>query len=213
MKRIRLSYCIIAYIFIAYLNSFIASNISLPKGVFSKLFDIGHYYLPEISTLYPDLMFFSIFIYFVLRWKNDSNILKVFFIICSSLFLLRIITFPTTHLTPAFNGSDCFKPMIDGPWIFFTFYSQSTCIDYMFSAHTFHLTIISLLTISNSTYYFEQLLIPSISIINIIIIVAARMHYTVDIIIGFILSILIYSIYELYRQNRILNNKIKLTED
>ena len=83
----------------------------------------------------------------------------------------------------------------------------------MFSAHTFHLTIISLLTLYNSGTYFEKFLIPSAAIINLMTIIAARMHYTADIIIGFVLSILIYCIYELYMRNRFLQNMIESVKE
>ena len=39
--------------------------------------------------------------------------------------------------------------------------------------------------------YFEQILLPLDAIINVMIIIAARMHYTADIVIGFVLSILV----------------------
>ena len=213
MKKVKLSYCVLGYIILAYLNSFIANNISLPEGVTPKLFDVGHYLFPEISTFYPDILFFSLLIYFIFRWRNNHDLLKAFFLICSLLFFIRLLTFPVTQIPPAFNEADCFKPSADGPWIFFTFYSSSTCVDYMFSAHTFHLTIISLITLYNSKNYFEQILIPLSAIINLMIIIAARMHYTADIVIGFVLSILIYSIYELYMRNRTLQNLGKLINE
>ena len=213
MKQIKLSYCVLAYAILSYLNSFVANNISLSEGVTSKLFDIGHYLFPELSTFYPDMLFFILLIYFFFRWRHDHDLLKTFFLICSSLFFLRLLTFPATQFPPAFNETDCFKPSADGPWIFFTFYSNSTCVDYMFSAHTFHLTIISLLTLYNSGNYFEKILIPSASMINLMIIIAARMHYTADIIIGFVLSILIYCIYELYMRNRFLQKMIESVKE
>ena len=210
MKKVKLSYCVLGYIILAYLNSFIANNISLPERVAPKLFDVGHYLFPEISTFYPDILFFSLLIYFIFRWRNNHDLLKAFFLICSSLFFIRLLTFPVTQIPPAFNEADCFKPSADGPWIFFTFYSSSTCVDYMFSAHAFHLTVISLITLYNSKNYFERILIPLSAIINLMIIIASRMHYTVDIVIGFVLSILIYSIYELYMRNRTLQKLGKL---
>ena len=210
MKKVKLSYCVLGYIILAYLNSFIANNISLPEGVTPKLFDVGHYLFPEISTFYPDILFFSLLTYFIFRWRNNHDLLKAFFLICSSLFFIRLLTFPVTQIPPAFNEADCFKPSADGPWIFFTFYSSSTCVDYMFSAHAFHLTVISLITLYNSKNYFERILIPLSAIINLMIIIASRMHYTVDIVIGFVLSILIYSIYELYMRNRTLQKLGKL---
>ena len=203
----------LVYTILAYLNSFVANNISLPKGATSKIFDIGHYYFPEISSFYPDILFFSLLIYFFFRWRNNHGLLKAFFLICSSLFFIRLLTFPVTQIPPAYNEADCFKPSDDGPWIFFTFYSNSTCVDYMFSAHTFHLTIISLLTIYNSGNYFEKILIPLATMINLMIIIAARMHYTADIIIGFVLSVLIYCIYELYMRNRFLQKMIESVKE
>ena len=208
MDKIKLSYCVFLYLFLGYINSFIASNISLPQEVHSKLFDVGHYYFPKISALYPDILFFSIFIYFIIRWHANHRLLKVFFLICSILFLIRLIIFPITQFPPAYSLEDCFKPLGNGPWIFFTFYSQSTCVDYMFSGHTFHLTIITLLTIYNSGNYFEKVLLPLVAIVNVMIIIAARMHYTSDIVVGFIISFLTYSIYELYMKNRFLNRLI-----
>ena len=83
----------------------------------------------------------------------------------------------------------------------------------MFSAHTFHLTIISLLTLYNSGNYFEKILIPLAAMINLMIIIAARMHYTADIIIGFVLSVLIYCIYELYMRNRFLQKMIESVKE
>ena len=64
MKQIKLSYCVLAYAILSYLNSFVANNISLSEGVTSKLFDIGHYLFPELSTFYPDMLFFILLIYF-----------------------------------------------------------------------------------------------------------------------------------------------------
>tara|TARA_B100000809_G_scaffold215616_1_gene220907 strand:- start:1 stop:642 length:642 start_codon:yes stop_codon:yes gene_type:complete len=211
--KIRLYHSIILYFIVSYLNSFVAYNLTLSKGIRPKLFDFGHFILPEISTYLPDIFFFSILFFFVIRWSKEKDLLKMFFLICSLLFFFRLLTFPLTHLPPAYSlDSNCIQPNENGPWIFFTWYSQSTCIDYLFSAHTFHLTIISLITIYYSKNYIEKLLIPLVCVINVILIIAARMHYTSDIIIALILSIILYSSFELYKRNINLEKMLKSKE-
>jgi len=113
-----------------------------------------------------------------------------------------------TMVPPAM--SDCYPSTESAPWIFFVFYTQSTCIDYMFSAHTFHLTLFSLFTIVNSSVSLEKVLVTIFSLITIFMIIAARLHYTADVIIAFILCICLFTINILLESNYEL--KRKLTE-
>tara|TARA_Y100000031_G_C8189923_1_gene370880 strand:+ start:65 stop:412 length:348 start_codon:yes stop_codon:yes gene_type:complete len=111
-----------------------------------------------------------------------------------------------TMVPPA--ASDCYPSSEDAPWIFFVLYTQSTCIDYMFSAHTFHLTLFTLFTIVKSSYTIEKVCITTFSLITFFMIIAARLHYTADVIIAFILCTCVFSIYFLIEKNLSLKRKL-----
>ncbi|MDP6684624.1 MAG: phosphatase PAP2-related protein [Candidatus Marinimicrobia bacterium] len=206
LEKSPLWYFIIPYIAFGYLNNFIAYNFVSPSVYHPKLFDYGHYILPEISTLFPDFLFFSIFLYFLVRWRKNQDLLKSFFLLAGILFILRLFTFPMTMVPPA--ASDCYPSSEDAPWIFFVLYTQSTCIDYMFSAHTFHLTLFTLFTIVKSSYTIEKVCITTFSLITFFMIIAARLHYTADVIIAFILCTCVFSIYFLIEKNLSLKRKL-----
>ena len=102
MKKVKLSYCVLGYIILAYLNSFIANNISLSEGVTPKLFDVGHYIFPEISTFYPDILFFSLLIYFIFRWRNHHDLLKAFFFNFFIIIFYKTINVSSNSNSPSF---------------------------------------------------------------------------------------------------------------
>jgi len=206
LNKFPIWYFIIPYIAFGYLNNFIAYNFVSPSVYHPKLFDYGHYILPEISSLIPDFLFFSIFIYFLFRWRKNQELLKTFFLLAGILFIFRLFTFPMTMVPPAM--SDCFPTTEDAPWIFFILYTQSTCIDYMYSAHTFHLTLITLFTLVNTPHFIEKIYVTSVSLLTLFLIIAARLHYTADVIIAFFLCICIYLIYLLIEKNMELKRKL-----
>lgn len=192
--------CICIYGAMAYANSFAAWNLVSPAAEAPKLFDQGHYWLPEVSKNLPDTLFFTLYIVFLVRWRHRHDILRPFFLIASALFFLRLLTFTSTLVPPA--SPDIYVVKRGGPWVFLALYSQNTSTDYMFSAHTFHLTLFTVLSLRNSRWWTDRFLIPIVALTAIIFVVASRLHYTSDVLVGFILTLLMFATYELVETNR-----------
>jgi len=190
----------IYFLLISYINGFLALNIINPSLRQKPLFDVGFLLLPQISVLYPNIMLLSFIGYFILRFnrgKYYSKILKLMICLCI-LFTLRAFTFTLTIVPPT-NQNCVSRNVTDGyVWNIFKeliLTEDNSCIDYMFSGHTVYLTLGSLFIFTYSVYKIEKLITFLYLNIAIGTIIASRIHYTVDVIIGMSLAMLIFKIF------------------
>jgi hypothetical protein len=156
-----------------------------------RLYDIFHNIIPYykysgiISEICGLLIIFSILIFFILN--PHIELLYSFLILFSILFIIKCIIGLVT-LLPDSSGNCTYSDLF------------GSCNDLLFSGHTAKILILLLLCdnynlipnyISNIYYILFAFML--------IFILSARKHYTIDIIIGIIISLFIYMIY--YNKN------------
>ena len=159
-----------------------------------ELHDLGFYYLPKISSNVPNTILATIYLYFFIKWfYKDKNILIKLYTLISILFIIRLVAFNITILPPTIE--DCVSRKVKSEIIWFTFRFDSACSDNMFSGHAVHMTMLTLFTLEYSRNKFEKYMVKSLYIPYLLLIVAARLHYSIDVFIGSILSILMFYTY------------------
>lgn len=184
---------IASYLLIGYINFFLAMNIVNPTVGMSSLPDIGFYYLPSISMVLTDAIICTIYAYFFIKWFYvNKDILARFFYLCTFLFIIRTFTFTVTYIPPCVPDCVSRKDGEDFKW--FTFSFDQGCSDHMFSGHSVHITLFLLFTLYHSQVLIEKILISIIYLPYLFMIIASRLHYTVDVIIGVLLTMFLYYI-------------------
>jgi len=189
MKKIySLIISIIVYLIISYINQFIAQNQIYPYEELPPLYDKLHNILPILSAHLPDIGLIFLVLYFILRWIiKDISILINFLWIVSLLFIGRAILISITKfpriLKYCENNNYCFNIFMK---------SWNKCPDYMYSGHTIHCVLIALFTLYLPCKYIEKIIIILATIIELIFIIASRMHYTIDVLVALLVTILIF---------------------
>jgi hypothetical protein len=188
----RLIITIIFYLLIGYINQFAAENQVYHNINSPPLFDRGHNLIPLIPKSFPDIGLIIFGIYFFIRWciKYPETLINYLWMI-SLLFIGRVMLFSVTQIPPSLPG--CSSVQSDSKLNFAIFKKGwNTCIDYMYSGHTIHCVLITLFTLYLSTYLFEKFIIILALFIEIIFIIGSRIHYTSDVMIGTLVTILIF---------------------
>ena len=186
------------YLIVGYLNEWVAINQPLyynksenDKDIHLK--DEGYSFFIKFFTVKENssinLMFFVLIFYFLIRFiiSFDISITSSFLFILGSVMLLRVISFYITKIPPIVSkcsNTNHWKHK----WLFL--YDDKTCGDYMFSGHAATYVLISLFFTEFSGYIIEKILIWIISCIGILLLIITRIHYSVDVFIGFFVSIL-----------------------
>ena len=179
---------------ISYLNGLLAVNMNNPIIHLPPLPDIGFEHLPQIPNSYPNILLIAFCIYFSLRffrWKNLNSILKLVQCI-TVLFTIRLLTFPSTIVPPSTTGCANRNETAAYEWNVLRvliFSDDNTCVDYMFSGHASYFILIYLFTLRLSQNFKEKLIMTMVTILGLASIIAGHIHYTVDVIVGLILSI------------------------
>jgi hypothetical protein len=183
---------IIFYLLIGYINQFIAENQVYHNINEPPLYDRGHNLLPLLPKKFPDIGLAVILIYFIVRWGfNYPNILINYLWMISLLFIGRAFLLSVTQFPPALTGCSTVK---ENDKLNFTIFRKgwNECIDYMYSGHTIHCVLVALFTIYLTTYNSEKIIIIIATIIEIIFIIGSRIHYTSDVIVGALVTILTF---------------------
>jgi len=184
---------ILFYLFTGYLNFFLAINIINPTLGTPILPDIGFYLLPHISYIYTDIIISVIFLYFYIKWYYlDKQLLARFFYLSGFMLFIRLFTFSVTLIPPCIN--DCVSRKHGESFIWITHQIDLGCSDHMFSGHAVHFTLFMLMTLYSSNKYWEKIFMGIIYLPYLLLIIASKLHYTVDVLIGSILTTLIYYI-------------------
>ena len=179
------------YLFISYLNLFAAINIINPYQHNHVIYDIGFEYLPKIDHSIPHIPFTILYIYFCIRWFiSNPNILENFFEILYNIFTIRLLSFTTTILPSSLPG--CFSRESGEDILWFTDKVESACSDNMFSGHAVHFVLITLFTLHYSNNILEKNIMKIMFFPYLLLIIASRLHYTSDVVIGSAITILTF---------------------
>ena len=199
MKHFTLILLLIYYGLISYLNEWVAINQPLYYKYNITLKDIIQEKFPIINSLYPDIFVYFFIIYFIFRFSTINVwFFSSFLAIHSFLLTIRIIVFTVTKIPPSIkNCTNKFK--WGHKWLFF--YDNHSCGDYMFSNHSVYLTLITLFFIYFSSYLSEKILFSILSIIGYFLIIISRYHYSSDVLIGALLSILSFFSFKFLCRN------------
>jgi hypothetical protein len=166
--------------FIAFYNeshyeSYYASRIKNNKTN-PKVYDIGHKYLPNIAKyeyIVNVILGLSACIFFIYP--------KIFVPFCILFFIIFVIRLITIQLTVLPKTSCNVKKSFD---------LSGYCYDKIFSGHTAFFCLITLFL-----YNLKKISILPLVIINVfygMLIVAARSHYTIDVVVAFMVTLLIF---------------------
>jgi len=184
-------YAIGFYLVVGYINLFLAMNIISPYSARDTLSDIGLAYLPFIPLVYIDSLLAVIYSYFHIKWFiRDKNILANFYYMMGILMFLRLGAFSITLLPASLPDCVSRKAGENLRWMVWQF--DQGCIDNMFSGHAVHITMIALNTMHFSENILERKFMEYIWIPYLLMIVASRLHYSVDVYIGTLLSIAVF---------------------
>jgi len=194
MKNIIVSllFAIIFYLFIGYINEFAAENQIYHNINQPPLYDRGHNFIPLLSKNIPDIGLISFIIYFVFRWaiKYPTVLINYLWMI-SILFIGRVILISVTQYPPGLPG--CSTVHKNDPINFKIFRKGwNECLDYMYSGHTIHCVLVALFTLYVSNSHFEKILILFLTFLEIIFIIGSRIHYTSDVLVATIVTILMF---------------------
>ncbi len=148
-----------------------------------RIYDLCHSHLPNYEKYeFIGNIYIVIVLLFVL-WKPSKTISIVFDLIAFIIpiyFIRSILTL--INVLP--KSSECnYNPQL--AWI------NGGCYDKIFSGHSAFLFILTLLLNKYKIINFAALII--LNIINVSIILLTRTHYTIDIIVSFLVSYLMYS--------------------
>lgn len=155
----------------SYYSSRIKNNKTNPK-----VYDIGHKYLPNIEQyeyLVNVILGLSACIFFIY-----PKIFLPFFILYLVIIVIRMITIQLTVLPKTTCG------------IKTSFDLSGYCYDKIFSGHTAFICLITLFL-----FNLKKISIIPLVIINVLyglLIIAVRSHYTIDVFIAFIVTLLIF---------------------
>lgn len=183
---------IVFYLLVGYINEFAAENQVYHNINEAPLYDRGHNFLPLLPKNLPDIGLFIFLAYFILRWciTHPTTLINYLWMI-SFLFIGRVFLLTLTQLPPAVRGCSTVKK--HEPLHFTVFRNGwNECLDYMYSGHTIHCVLIALFTIYLSSNIGEKVLVVLATIIELLLIIGSRIHYTADVLVGTIVTILIF---------------------
>ena len=186
---------IVYFGFIGYLNAFMALNLIDPLKNATSLPDIGHTYLPKIPHVIPNYLLLGYLAYFIFRFVKLRNIyhLSKFIWIINIIFTIRLFTFTVTILPPPLPHCESRMDNQSIVWnvLSHLYYdSDNTCIDMMFSGHASFFILIMIYSLILSNCNSEKLFSMAFCLVGLVSIIAGHIHYTTDVIIGIVITVL-----------------------
>ncbi|ARF09899.1 PAP2 superfamily protein [Indivirus ILV1] len=189
---------LVFYMIAGYINQIYSMNMTAPFSIV-PLYDIGFKYLPVISPKICDYLLLSLGTYFIMRWITiDREKIYTFAKMMSWIFIIRLFCFGSTTVPvpiPNCNARKIDDPIIWNVLPYLPNYHTYSCYDLMFSGHAAHSTLILLYTIYYSNNIIEKIIILNSSVLCNILIIASRIHYTHDVIVGITISALMFKSY------------------
>jgi hypothetical protein len=186
------------YIIIGIINVFVTEKIVDYEWNQNTLYDIVHNNIKQFPPVkIINYLVYLFILYTIARWSPiDIKILSLYFLSLSILLILRLITFTTTQSPPPISKKNkwrihnCKKKKMVNIGINFKKMFDS-CVDNMFSAHTFHVITALTIIFLFSNNLIEKIILFLIAIFTVFSITSSRLHYTSDVIIAIIISPLI----------------------
>lgn len=173
-------------------------NMTAPFSI-EPLYDIGFKYLPYISPRICDLLLSSLGLYFIIKWIFiDRTKIYNFTKMMSLIFIIRVLCFGSTTVPvpiPNCNVRKVGDPIIWNVLPYLVNYHTYSCYDLMFSGHAAHSTLIWLYTMIYVNNFYEKIIITISSLLCNILIIASRIHYTHDVIVGITIAILMFGTF------------------
>lgn len=184
---------LVAYLTIGYLNQFATENQTTPEADRPPLYDVGHNLLPRVGLIYPDIMLYFVIAYFVLRWGiRYPKVLQNYLWLLVILFMGRIVMFTTTRVPPP-PREGCHERHPGEKIILAVRQKENhTCADMLYSGHTFHVMLVLLFVLYLSHSRTEKVLMFVATLLTLLVVIAARIHYTVDVLIAVLVSTLLF---------------------
>jgi len=218
----KLWYCLSVHVFVLYITAVVnifnhkrGTIITENGGSFiDNGFDLGNLILKDYDSY---IIFKKIndnlaigLVVFNLIWISVNNkgkwitIFKSFFVMIALIFTIRTV-FQLSIVLPrpwkvGMEWPTCAEneekiwgnPFLEG----FLFLGKKTCYDFMFSGHSVFITVSGLMLIKYSNILILKIFVWILIFFNFFVMNTSRSHYLIDIEIGFMLSILLWIIYE-----------------
>ena len=183
---------VVVYLIVGYLNEFAAENQVYQAIHQPALFDRGHQWFPVMPQLYTNVVLIGLVVYFLVRWcVKHPKVFENYLWLIALLFAGRVIMFTMTQFPPA--TTDCSSVARNDPLHFMLMKSDwKECMDYMFSGHALHSVLIALFVWYLSDNMIEKLVVLGVVLLELFLIIASRMHYTADVLVGSLVVILAF---------------------
>jgi hypothetical protein len=149
----------------------------------ARVYDICHMYLPNYEKYeFIGNIYITIILLFVLFKPSKS--ISIIFDLIAFIIPIYFIRSILTLITVLPKSSECnYNPSLA--------FINGGCYDKIFSGHSAFLFILTLLLNKYKIINFATLII--LNIMNVSIILLTRTHYTIDVIVSFLVSYLMYS--------------------
>ena len=149
------------------------------------LFDLFYEILPDWHSVQwiINILPLAVFLYALVQPKR-SKILRASFLMLLIVLAVRALSIISTILP---KHSDC---VADGNPIINFFTTGGGCYDKIFSGHT---AFVAILTLNLLEYNYLNLVgFWTVNLLNMFTLLLTRTHYTVDVVLGFIISYLVF---------------------
>lgn len=183
---------LIVYGAVGYINQFVAENTVWQEMDTPPLYDLGHNALPLVPKLYADVVVVAIVAYFVLRWGlRYPKTLENYLWIVTVLFVGRVVMFSVTQMPPA--RPECSSKKAGDPKHFRVLKKTwKQCTDLIFSGHSLHAVLVLMFVLYLAKSTLEKVVVTVAVAIALVLIIASRIHYTVDVLLATLITILVF---------------------
>ena len=198
--KLNIIYIIILLLFVTIIEGLIGRNndkylekSKLINKVNNKnIYDLGFNYIPRINKKYnyiDDILIFVIFFGMILFNINYKNFILLYLIIR----FIRMVCMLSITMPPA--DKNCFKKLkLKQKSFKYIKFITGHCGETIFSGHT-TLLVLCMLFIMPKVNNFFKILLFVYGLIGSILIIALRHHYTIDVILAWVITILVYISY------------------
>jgi hypothetical protein len=183
-RKLIIIVCIIVYLVYSHFINKITQNIGTNHyNDEDRVYDICHKYLPNYEKYEIIGNIYIIFVCFF-TFIKPSKTISIFFELAAFIIPIYLIRSILTLITVLPKSSQCeYNPKYA--------FINGACYDKIFSGHTAIIFILTLLL--NKYNIINFLTVMVLNIVNVSIILLTRTHYTIDIIVSFLVSYIMYT--------------------